>query len=807
MVKFSREYEASIIPEWKAAFVDYKGLKKLIKRIKISRRDAAHLLSSSSPSQEQQLVGVVAGSRSSYGFSVLDPVRALAARFSSGTPHPGAASPEEEEEDDDDGLESDSGELVRATDKHEREFLEKADDELEKVNRFYALQETELLARGDALIKQLGILADVKRILADHAANTNSRRRSSSGHLLGRAATMPPSMNGSSGRHLLSSLSSPQSMSDGSLEVQQMRVAEGAAVADEVMAALERNGVNFVGKPAKKHNTNKLQLQMPSTLRIDIPATSPGRAALKVWEELVNVLRKDGADPAAAFVHRKKVQHAEKNIRDAFLALYRGLDLLKKFSSLNVKAFTKILKKFVKVSEQQRATNLFSEKVKRSPFSSSDKVLQLADEVECIFLRHFAGNDRKVAMKYLKPQQPRNTHMITFLVGLFTGTFVSLFIIYAILAHVAGIFSSSGNTAYMEIVYHVFSMFALISLHIFLYGCNLFMWKSTRINHNFIFDFSSSTALTHRDAFLMSASIMCTVVAALVINLFLRNAGATYANALPGALLLVSTGVLFCPFNIFYRSTRYCFMRVMRNIIFSPFYKVLMADFFMADQLTSQIPLLRHLEFTACYFMAGTFQTHAYSTCTSSTQYKNLAYVISFLPYYWRAMQCLRRYLEEGRDLNQLANAGKYVSAMVAAAVRFKYLATPTPFWMYMVVISSVGATIYQLYWDFVKDWGFFTPKSKNFWLRDELILKNKSIYYISMMLNLGLRLAWTQSVMKLHMTKAESRLLDFSLASLEIIRRGHWNFYRLENEHLNNAGKFRAVKTVPLPFRELETD
>jgi hypothetical protein len=82
------------------------------------------------------------------------------------------------------------------------------------------------------------------------------------------------------------------------------------------------------------------------------------------------------------------------------------------------------------------------------------------------------------------------------------------------------------------------SMFALISLHVFLYGCNLSMWKGTRINHNFIFDFSS-TALTHRDAFLMSASIMCTVVAALVVNLFLRNAGATYANALPGALLLV----------------------------------------------------------------------------------------------------------------------------------------------------------------------------------------------------------------------------------------------------------------------------
>jgi hypothetical protein len=40
--------------------------------------------------------------------------------------------------------------------------------------------------------------------------------------------------------------------------------------------------------------------------------------------------------------------------------------------------------------------------------------------------------------------------------GLFTGTFVSLFIIYAILAHVSGIFASAGNTTYMEVVYHVF---------------------------------------------------------------------------------------------------------------------------------------------------------------------------------------------------------------------------------------------------------------------------------------------------------------------------------------------------------------
>ncbi|KAM3245015.1 hypothetical protein ACQJBY_056386 [Aegilops geniculata] len=796
MVKFSREYEASIIPEWKGAFVDYKGLKKLIKKIKLAQSDADDSSGGDSSPETAALAASVQSIGYGAGFSVLDPVRALAARFA-----PMVQSTSEDEES------GDSGELVRSTDKHEREFLEKADEELEKVSTFYVAQEAELLGRGEALIDQLRILADVKRILADHVATRRAR-----GSLLGRSRSMPavappsPALSGS-GRYLLSGLATPQFMSDGSVELQQAQMTEGAAVADEVMAALERNGVSFVGLPGKKDAKKEGggrggRLQLPSTVRIDIPASNPGRAALKVWEELVNVLRKDGADPAAAFVHRKKVQHAEKNIRDAFMALYRGLELLKKFSSLNVKAFTKILKKFVKVSEQQRATDLFSQKVKISSFSTSDKALQLSDEVESLFLNHFAGNDRMVAMKYLNPQQPKNTHMITFLVGLFTGTFVSLFIIYAILAHVSGIFA----TAYMEVVYHVFSMFALISLHCFLYGCNLFMWKSTRINQNFIFDFAPNTALTHRDAFLMSASIMCTVVAALVINLFLRNAGASHANAVPGGLIVLSVGLLFCPFNVFYRSTRYCFMRIMRNIIFSPFYKVLMADFFMADQLTSQIPLLRHMDFAACYFMAGSFRANPYEMCTNSQQYKHLVYVISFLPYYWRAMQCLRRYIEE-HDINQLANAGKYVSAMVAAAIRFKYNVTPTPVWMWMVLISSSGATVYQLYWDFVKDWGFFTPKSKNLWLRDDLILKNKFAYYISMMLNLVLRLAWTESVMKIRVSKNETRLLDFSLASLEIIRRGHWNFYRLENEHLNNVGKFRAVKTVPLPFRELETD
>ena len=39
------------------------------------------------------------------------------------------------------------------------------------------------------------------------------------------------------------------------------------------------------------------------------------------------------------------------------------------------------------------------------------------DEVESIFTKHFVNNDRKKAMKFLRPHQRKASHMVTFFVG------------------------------------------------------------------------------------------------------------------------------------------------------------------------------------------------------------------------------------------------------------------------------------------------------------------------------------------------------------------------------------------------------
>lgn len=75
-----------------------------------------------------------------------------------------------------------------------------------------------------------------------------------------------------------------------------------------------------------------------------------------------------------------------------------------------------------------------------------------------------------------------------------------------------------------------------------MYGCNLFMWKSTRINCNFIFEFQPSTALKYRDAFLICTTFMTAVVGAMVLHLILRanNFLPSQVDAIPGIFLLVS---------------------------------------------------------------------------------------------------------------------------------------------------------------------------------------------------------------------------------------------------------------------------
>ncbi|KAI4373891.1 hypothetical protein MLD38_011953 [Melastoma candidum] len=731
MVKFSREFDAQLIPEWKDAFADYRRLKKLVKKIKLSSRTPPKAKPSDLRTCWLVLLAV--------GSFLIRCLRHVAESVG----HSRRPSPADEdnsmqmgcdgvEVEVESGISGDDEEEARtnvngigAVDllhprAHHVMFMEALEEEHHKVNHFYMKREAEFMERARSLLHQLHTL-----LLLKHPS--------------------PP-------------------------------------IPDETDDFRPRD------RPTKRSHATT------SSGGVVVDATP--------WKEGGMIcIRNNGS------LSRKDVQRAEKTIRGALVDLYRALVLLNKFRTLNLSAFVKILKKFDKVSSQ-KASQHYLETVKGSHFCVSDQVIKLMLDVESLFTEHFANNDRKKAMMYLRPSQRRESHAVTFLVGLLTGCFVTLFFLYATLAHALGLFSSDSSLNYMETFYPVFSIFALFGLHLFMHGCNLFLWKKTGINNNFIFEFSPNTALNHRDAFLLSTTFMTAVVGTMVVDLLLRRNDApdSQLNAIPGILLVAFIGLLICPFDVFYRPTRYCFIRIMCSIVCAPFTKVAMADFFLGDQLTSQVQLMRYIETSACYIIAANFRTHHYNACKSGRFYWELIYVISFLPYYWRFWQCGRRWYDDS-DKVHIANMGKYLSAMVAAGVRITYAREQTLTCFVLVLVTSLVATLYQLYWDFVQDWGFFNPKSSNRWLRNDLVLKNKGIYYVSIGFNSVLRVVWVITVLQFRVGTVGSHLLEFSVASLEVIRRGHWNFYRVENEHLNNVGKFRVVKSVPLPFRDHPDD
>ncbi|KAI4379172.1 hypothetical protein MLD38_005502 [Melastoma candidum] len=787
MVKFSKQFEGQLVPEWKEAFVDYWQLKMDIKRIHLTNTQKSSPSTKDRSTLFSSLVGFSFFSHRNRDHEAIHVHKKLASSASSG-----------------DLYETELMEQLLADCEAAKEFFSCLDFQLNKVNQFYRTKEKEFLDRGETLKQQMDILLELK-----------SRQNCSS---IGGG----PNQDSKEDDSTSSALSTEELSIKYKTEQNQLQGSNNTGEEEDSLAEFKKaEELGSTQKMMLKRQDSKSRSQngrsfrcQGKNLKLNIPLTTPTRTlsaiSYVVWEDMLNQSSRNlnpDDDGNKLRISKSWLHRADKMIRGAFVELYKGLGYLETYRNLNMLAFVKILKKFDKVTGKQ-VLPIYLKVVESSYFNTSNKAMTLSDEVERLFIKHFADEDRTKAMKFLKPRQRKDSHGKTFFIGLFTGCFVALLAGYIVVARISGMYRRQADTMYMETVYPVLSMFSLLFLHLFLYGCNIFVWKKTRINYSFILELCQTKELKYRDVFLICAASMTVVVGVLFSHLSLLEKGYSYSQvkAIPGLLLLAFVTVLVSPANILYRSSRYRFLRVMRNIILSPLYKVVMLDFFMADQLCSQVPMLRYLEYITCYYITGSFKTQDYGYCMRTRHYRELAYAVSFLPYYWRAMQCARRWFDEG-EMSHLMNLGKYVSAMFAAGAKVAYERERGIGWLCLVVVISGFATIYQLYWDFVRDWGLLQVNSKNPWLRNELLLRHKYIYYLSMAINVILRLAWLQTVLHYSFEHVDYRVTGLIFAALEVIRRGLWNFFRLENEHLNNAGRFRAVKTVPLPFHEVDED
>ncbi|CAN1342742.1 Phosphate transporter PHO1 homolog 10 [Linum perenne] len=534
-------------------------------------------------------------------------------------------------------------------------------------------------------------------------------------------------------------------------------------------------------------------------------------------------------------------------LRAAFIEFYHKLRLLNHYSYMNLAAFSRILKKYEKVISLTQCTgsscssmppkpksgkplglalypafirslicremqvtsrkvvSSYMKVVEKSSLGSSNEVTDLLDSVEATFIKHFSGSNYKKGRRLLRPKSKKEKHSITFLSGFFSGCTVALLIAVVLRIQTQKLMTKDEGTSYLVNIFPLYSLFGYVILHMLVYAADIYFWRRFRVNYPFIFGFERGTELDHRQVFLLSTGLAFLVLASLLANLHLdlsskANKYKQLTELMPLGLIIVVAAILLCPFHMLYRSSRFFFVRCLFRTLCAPLFKVSRLWSTVAISITQAFEICqKYLELYICYYGLGEYSRRQ-EKCHSHGIYNALYFIVAIIPFWTRFMQCLRRFLEE-RDPMHAVNSIKYLSTIIAVVLRTIFELKKGNTRMVLGLISSAAATAINTYWDVAVDWGLLRRNSKNPYLRDRLLVPYKSVYFVAIGVDVALRLAWLQLVLELNLGKARKLAALTVMSCLEIVRRGVWNFFRLENEHLNNVGKYRAFNSVPLPF------
>ncbi|XP_013593906.1 PREDICTED: phosphate transporter PHO1 homolog 2-like isoform X3 [Brassica oleracea var. oleracea] len=820
-MKFGKELSSQMVPEWQQAYMSYDYLKKLLKEIiklKLRTNPPPH------PPPHQ----AVSGKRLSRKMTLYRAFSGLVQtqgrkRQSSGQINPSLETDIEEGNapilvnKTSNGLETMFLMTAEEGGEYELIFFRRLDDEFNRVEKFYKEKVEEVMNDAIMLDKQMDALiafrikvenpvgwgweertVEMTRLASDVATSTAAIAASTPSKT--RTARMEPIHEGGSSR-------ADQSEDHG----------------DERRSSLSKVAA---GRPAP--------IEVLDHIKINNTKETP-RSTIK------SVIHSSNHEEIK--FTRRNLKEVEEKLKVAFVQFYQKLRLLKSYSFLNVLAFSKILKKYDKITSRN-ASKPYMKMVDNSYLGSSDELMKLIQRVEATFIKHFANGNRRKGMKILRPLMKRERHRLTFFTGFSAGCMFSLIVALVAIIRARNIFQEEGYKDYMNSVFPLYrsktyfvsstklfyklklvvslqgccccscSLFGFIVLHMTMYAIDIYYWKRYRVNYAFIFGFKQGTELDYRQVLFVGFSIGAFALLCVLGNLDMQADPRTKSyqaltELLPlfllGALLLV----LVLPFNILYRSSRFFFLTCLFHFLAAPLYKVTLPDFFLGDQLTSQVQALRSIQFYICHYVWGDFKQRQ-NTCGRSEVYNIFIYVVAVIPYLSRLLQCMRRMFEE-RSLEQGYNGVKYFLTILAVCLRTAYGFDKNKNHKFILKVlagsASVLAAVFCTYWDFVYDWGLLNRTSKNRWLRDKLLVSHKRVYFIAMILNVVLRFAWLQTVLDFEIKFLHTQTVLVVVACLEIIRRGIWNFFRLENEHLNNVGKYRAFKSVPLPFSYDEDD
>lgn len=760
-MKFARYLEENAVDEWRKAYLNYAGLKKLIKRVKQhydARKTGRVPVSESSSHPAARLLRG--------GPSYL-------ARGQRTVPKYGALGDPEEQDPlpsvtlDGTGLEAevllaepvrtdskmvDTGldaTISRHFDEQERLFFYALDYEVDRMVEFYDARELEAVERLSTLVSQLIELAEHRRTYKTQT------KRIDGGHLKNIWSKVPRRLD--------------------TEELHRLRLsAQGREL--QPSSREPTSSDEDVGQQRREHALE--QVHHLNLVDVDEAPKEPRHY-----------------DP----VHYKT---ARKKLRSAVVENYRGLEILNNYAILNRTGLNKILKKFDKTFQVHLWDRYYEERIQQRSLVVSTTVPQMLHALEDIFANYFEHGDKKRARDILRlgvthALLPHETghHRSTFVTGLYIG--IALCLVIEAFDHVMHKSTRALIPMWPQLLI-TYAVFFLPTLFAVLFGLNLIAWQHVRINAVFIFEFDATTAIDPSQYFELPSLCLWLLALCFYQSFTAMPDDERYVSATTWPLLwLCAVVLLLCnPLPIMHRSGRAWFLRSCARVLTGGLIgSIEFRDFFLGDEMNSIAYSVSNLWLVQCEYRSA-WQ----STCNPSATYWTP--VLSSLPALLRLMQCIRRHYDcKGTTHVHLVNAAKYASTICHAFAYFAFRTTGSQSsvrFVWWILLATINAC-FTSSWDILMDWNLLHREARYPFLRMHLSFDDIwPMYYVAMVTNVLIRFVW---VIYLFGSPSTLPLRAFIAAVLELFRRWLWNFIRLENEHIGNADTYKIVRELPLPY------
>ena len=507
----------------------------------------------------------------------------------------------------------------------------------------------------------------------------------------------------------------------------------------------------------------------------------------------------------------RKFIETNLDIKDTLMKKYKkyfGIQTFNSFSRKKIDNNSQIIIEDEKENEEydDELENTINEFInyQSSIGQYGDTLKSLEVEIEQCFGENFSfkygSKTDKILKKYLKVKTI--TESQSFYLGLFIGFLLFQFGIICTLAWYYDI-DMDRDPEFMS-VFPMFRGFFVLCLYWWVHGLNITVWIKADISYRVIFqidsNYSSPIQIFKRAAiftFILLSCLLIYMIKRIYKGAFFGIFEPIPINTLPlicwGSLLVYT----FCPFDIWNYEGRAFLGQLAKESFGSFLLKTGFRHVFFMGQMCSFIATMRDMEYTVCYY--AYYDAPLWAKIEYCRKTRGIYFFLAFLPNFIRILQNIKEIYDSKKLFPKLFSIINYCLSISVALLSFLWPQHPSLhiFWLIFTFISSCCSFA----WDIIIDFGFL-EKGKNYPLRNKLYYKPKIIYYLIALYNFILRFFWLLTISpEVLGTFLRPETLSIILNSLEITRRGCWNFLKVENKHIDISKEFKVSNDIELPF------